>query len=137
MRQQRGETRKWLVSYEDGNDTLHTFSVAVPSTLMPGCKVEDTADTLPVGEIKNVYIDPGLVRAVLRRVHARKPIIFRTDTVPGNVFSSYCRVSFLLRLTFVSHSATARAFPPPRLIIPSPRVALPASHCGLVGMLPG
>jgi hypothetical protein len=80
MRQQRGRTRKWLVSYEDGNDTLHTFSVAVPSTLMPGCKVEDTADTLPVGEIKNVYIDPGLVRAVLRRVHARKPIIFRTET---------------------------------------------------------
>jgi len=80
MRQQRGKNRKWLVSYEDGNDNLHTFSVAVPSKLMSGCKVEDTADTPPVGEIKNVYIDPGLVRAVLRRVHARKPIIFRTET---------------------------------------------------------
>ena len=80
MRQQRGENRKWLVSYEDGNDNLHTFSVGVPSKLMPGCKVEDTVDTPPVGEIKNVYIDPGLVRAVLCRGHARKPIIFRTET---------------------------------------------------------
>ena len=80
MRQQRGENRKWLVSYEDENDNLHTFSLAVPSKLMPECKVEDAADTPPVGEIKNVYIDPGLVRAVLCRGHARKPIIFRTET---------------------------------------------------------